>query len=99
MKLPRTSSLALIALGLIIPTAAARLARSAAGAGYTAITHTDPPRNPEHPQVSWKEAILWTVFSGAVGGLAQLVARRWLARKTPVPTVGLDMSRKVRSLF
>jgi hypothetical protein len=98
MKLPRSSSLLLIALGFIIPAVAARLARTAAGAGYTAITHSDPPRNPEHPQVAWKEAILWTIFSGAIGGLAQLSARRWLARKTSVPTEGMDMGRRLRSL-
>ena len=86
----KPQKLLLLGLGIALPALAARLARSAAGAGYSAITHEDPPKNPAHPRVEWKEAIIWTVFSGAVGGLAQLAAQRWLAR-TKVPAEGFDM--------
>lgn len=95
MKLPNRSSLWLVALGLLIPAVAARAARLAAGAGYTAITHEDPPKNPEHPQVEWKEAIAWTIFSGAIGGLAQLVARRWLAGRS-LPAEGYNLRRRLK---
>lgn len=97
MKLPKSSSIWLVALGLIIPAAAARGARLLAGAGYTAVTHEDPPKNPEHPQVDWKEAIAWTVFSGAIGGLAQLAARRWLAKRS-LPAEGYNLGRKIKAL-
>ncbi len=91
----KPNKLLLLGLGIALPALAARLARSAAGAGYSAITHEDPPKNPAHPLVKWNEAILWTVFSGAVGGLAQLVAQRWLA-KTSVPAEGYDMKSRLR---
>ena len=87
-------SLGLIAAGFILPAVAARLSRSAAGAGYHALTRNDPPRNPAHPQVEWRDAILWTVFSGVVGGLTRLVVRRWMA-ETVIPTEGDGMDDAV----
>jgi hypothetical protein len=97
MKTPRFSSIALIAAGFAIPALAARLANTAAGVGYSALTHDDPPKNPANPQVAWKDAIVWTLASGALAGLAQLVARRLLA-KTSVPAEGLDMKRRLRQI-
>jgi hypothetical protein len=38
--------------------------------------HDDPPLDPTSREVSWRDAILWTVASGAVVGLGRLVARR-----------------------
>lgn len=87
-------SLALVAVGLLAPAIAARAARSAAGVGYQAITRHDPPKNPAHPQVDWKEAIVWTVASGIVGGLARLATRRWLV-ETIVPSEGYDMEEEL----
>ena len=84
MKDLRNSRTMLAAAGLLIPAVAAHAARKAAGKGYHVVTKTDPPRNPAHPDVAWKEAILWTVASGIVAGLARLGVRRWLA-ETRVP--------------
>lgn len=37
---------------------------------------SEPPGNPAHEDVAWREAILWAVVSGAVVGLIRLVAQR-----------------------
>lgn len=39
----------------------------------------DPPLDPSSRDVSWREAILWTVASGVVIGLGRLIARRGAA--------------------
>jgi hypothetical protein len=39
----------------------------------------EPPDNPAHRSVSWREAVLWTVATGVVIGLGQLLARRGAA--------------------
>ena len=39
-------------------------------------TGDDPPTIPEDPETSWSEAIAWAVLSGAVIGVARLVATR-----------------------
>lgn len=87
-------SLGLLAIGFVLPAIAARISRSAAGAGYHALTRSDPPRNPAHPRVEWKDAILWTVFSGAIGGLTRLAVRRMLS-ETIIPTEGDDFEAKL----
>lgn len=66
--------------------AAAKAARVAAGRGFEKITDIEPPRNPADPSVDWNEAILYTVCSGAIGGLAALVVRRWLAETPALST-------------
>jgi hypothetical protein len=64
----------------ILGTAAALLAGEAAHKGLSAAwklaTGDDPPTIPEDPETSWREAIAWAVLSGAVMGLARLVATR-----------------------
>lgn len=89
MKLFRTSSLPLLAISFVIPMIGGKVARMLAGTGYHAITDLDPPKNPAHPDVEWKEAVAWTVVSGMIGGLARLMLRRWLA-STSLPAEGLD---------
>ncbi len=89
MKPFRSSSLPLLAVSFLIPVVGARIVQNLAGSGYHAITHLDPPKNPAHPDVEWKEAVAWTVFSGIVGGLARLFIRRWLAN-TSIPAEGVD---------
>jgi hypothetical protein len=44
--------------------------------GWTALTGKPPPENPEDPEVSWPEAVGWAVGSGAVIGVARLIATR-----------------------
>ncbi|MDB6076629.1 MAG: hypothetical protein JWO82_376 [Akkermansiaceae bacterium] len=97
MKRSTPASLALIGLGLLIPAVASRVARRLAGGGFQAITRRAPPRNPAAPGVKWQHAILWTALSGALGGLASMVARKGLTR-AGIPAEGYDLGAKVRSL-
>ena len=64
----------------VIGTGSAVLAAAAAQKGLTAAwklaTGDDPPTIPEDPETSWRDAIVWAVLSGAVLGLARLVATR-----------------------
>jgi uncharacterized protein DUF4235 len=64
----------------IIGTASALLAAAAAQKGLSAAwrlaTGDDPPTIPEDPETSWGEAIAWALVSGAVIGVARLVATR-----------------------
>jgi Protein of unknown function (DUF4235) len=64
----------------IIGTGSALLAAAAAQRGLSAAwklaTGDDPPTIPEDPETSWRDAIAWAVVSGAVIGLARLVATR-----------------------
>jgi hypothetical protein len=46
---------------------------------WTSITGNEPPSNPEHPEVTWPEAISWAVLSGVAVALARLVATRTAA--------------------
>lgn len=43
---------------------------------WTRATGKEPPANPEHPDVTWAEAIAWVSVSGVVVALARLVAQR-----------------------
>lgn len=42
-------------------------------------TGNPPPDSPEDPDVEWKQAIAWALFSGAVIGIARLFAQRQAA--------------------
>lgn len=97
MKRSTPASLALIGLGLLIPALASRAARRVAGGSFHAITHRPPPRNPAAPGVKWQHAILWTALSGALGGLASMVARKGLTR-VGLPAEGYDWGATLRSL-
>ena len=39
-------------------------------------TGNQPPTNPESPDTSWKEALAWALFSGALVGVARMLAAR-----------------------
>jgi hypothetical protein len=64
----------------VIGTGSAVFAAAAAQKGLSAAwklaTGDDPPTIPEDPETSWTEAIAWAVLSGAVLGLARLIATR-----------------------
>lgn len=94
MKNSESKSLALIAIGLIVPMIAARGARLVAGQGYKLITRHDVPKNPANPDVAWREALVWAAISGLIGGMSRLTARRWLA-ETMIPAEGDDMDEKL----
>ncbi len=64
----------------VIGTGSAVLAATAAHKGLSAAwrlaTGDDPPTIPEDPETSWREAVAWAIVSGAVVGVARLVATR-----------------------
>lgn len=43
-------------------------------------TGKEPPRNPEAAETSWGEAAAWAMASGALIGLARMMATRQAAR-------------------
>jgi hypothetical protein len=43
------------------------------------VVGSEPPGNPAHENVAWRDAILWAVVSGAVVGLIRLLAQRTAA--------------------
>jgi len=55
---------------------AAAAAQKGLSAAWKLATGDDPPTIPEDPDTSWTEAIAWAVLSGAVLGLARLIATR-----------------------
>lgn len=44
--------------------------------GWQAATGRKPPTVPEDPETQWREAVAWAVLSGAVIGVARLLATR-----------------------
>jgi hypothetical protein len=64
----------------ILGTGSAVLAASAAEHGVRAAwrtaTGSEPPALPEDPDTRWGEAVTWALLSGAVIGLARLMATR-----------------------
>jgi hypothetical protein len=68
----------------IIGTGSAVLAAAAAhkalSVAWKLATGDDPPTIPEDPETDWTEAIAWAVLSGAVLGVARLLATRRAAQ-------------------
>ena len=67
-------------LGTGAAVGAGVLAKKLVTAGWKTATGKEPPANPEDPEVSWPEAVGWAVASGAVVGVARLLAVRKAAR-------------------
>jgi hypothetical protein len=40
------------------------------------VFRSDPPGNPAHHDVAWREALLWALITGALVGVIRLVAQR-----------------------
>lgn len=97
MKNPEPKSLLLIAAGVLIPMIAARSARQLVGKGYTAVTDKPAPQNPASPDTELKQAIIWTIVTGAIGGLARMTSQRYLAH-TSVPAEGYDMDEAIQNV-
>lgn len=66
-------------MALIASVLGALLARKTLAATWKIATGKEPPANPEHPDVTWVEAIGWAVVSGAVVGVARLAAQKKVA--------------------
>ena len=81
-------------LGTSAAVFAAVVAKKLVTTGWTAATGKEPPANPEDPEVSWPEAIGWAVASGAVVGVARLLATRkaaaYYAKSAGHPPKGLQ---------
>jgi hypothetical protein len=73
-------SLAWKVLGTGAAVGAGVLAKRLVTSAWKLATGKEPPANPEDPEVSWKEALGWAVASGAVVGVARLLATRKAAR-------------------
>ena len=59
---------------------AAAAAKKVMSAGWTKATGKEPPANPESPDVDIWEAVAWAVVSGALIGLARMMATRQSAK-------------------
>ena len=68
------------ALAALASVGAALAARNATAAVWRNRTGHEPPTNPADPDTDWNEAVAWTVVTGAIVGVARLVARRGAAR-------------------
>lgn len=64
----------------VLGTGSAVLAAALADKGLKAVwrtaTGTEPPTVPEDPDTEWTEAVTWALLSGAVIGIARLLATR-----------------------
>ncbi|MGZ4601084.1 MAG: DUF4235 domain-containing protein [Oryzihumus sp.] len=67
-------------LGTGAAVGAGIVAKKLVTAAWKTATGKEPPANPEDPEVSWPEAVGWAVASGAVVGVARLLATRKAAR-------------------
>lgn len=43
---------------------------------WRVVFRSDPPGNPAHQDVAWRDAVLWALFTGALVGLIRLLAQR-----------------------
>ena len=96
-KPSKSQSILLLAAGFILPAIASRAARHVSRQAYQTVTKRPAPLNPAAREVTWKEALVWSAAAGAIGGLARVTARRFLA-DTEVPTEGDDFSESIVEL-
>lgn len=54
--------------------------RKAMVKGWQLAVRTDPPANPQAPGTSWPAAVAWALVSGALMGLARMLATRKAAQ-------------------
>lgn len=66
-------------LALIASLVGAMVARKSLTIGWRLVSGKEPPANPEHPEVTWTEAASWAIVSGAVVGLARMIAQKRVA--------------------
>jgi hypothetical protein len=57
-----------------------RAVRGGLNQAWRLATHEDPPEDPGSSDVPWAKAIMWTVATGVVIGLGQLLIRRGMDR-------------------
>lgn len=59
---------------------AAILARKVLVSGWRGARHAEPPTNPADPTTSWGEAVTWAALTGALVGVARMLAQRGAAQ-------------------
>jgi Protein of unknown function (DUF4235) len=74
-----TGGLGYKAIAMLATLVGALLARKTLAFAWRTATGKEPPANPEHPEVAWPEAAAWAIVSGAVVGLARMVAQKKVA--------------------
>lgn len=67
----------LVALAAVLGTT---VARRLLASGWRLATGKEPPDDPKHPSVAWREAVTWAALSGAVVGVARLGAQKKVAQ-------------------
>lgn len=58
---------------------AAMAVRAIISKSWKAVTHEEPPKNPESSEVQLREALMWTVATALTAGIARLLAHRGAA--------------------
>jgi hypothetical protein len=71
-----TEKLMLKIVGGMAVGAATLLTKKVLDGTWKAATGNQPPTHAEDPDLTWREAVTWALLSGAVVGVAQLVAAR-----------------------
>lgn len=46
------------------------------GIAWKAATGSEPPANPENPDTTWSQAMVWAMLTGAVAGATKLLITR-----------------------
>jgi hypothetical protein len=67
-------------VGLAGAVAAGMLAKKITTTAWQKGAGQPPPTNPEHPDVSWPQALAWAIASGAAVGVARMLASRQMAK-------------------
>jgi Protein of unknown function (DUF4235) len=55
------------------------LAKPLVERGWRLAFRSEPPGNPAHQDVAWRDALLWAVVTGALVGVIRLIAQRLAA--------------------
>jgi hypothetical protein len=67
-------------VGAVAVGAATLVTKKLLDGTWKVATGKTPPTNPKDPELTWKEAVAWALLSGAVVGVAQLIAARGARR-------------------
>lgn len=87
-----------ILAGLAV-VAAGMLVRSALSKTWEQTAKRPPPRNPAAPGVSWREALVWASLVGATVGIAKVVVRRLMSRRSANPGGLIARSSRASTLL
>ena len=71
-----SEALALKLVGGVAVGAATLITKKVLDGTWKAATGNHPPTDAKDPELTWKEALAWALLSGAVVGVAQLIAAR-----------------------